>query len=1301
MPSANSQYVFTPPVPTATSGSLSFTGVSQTAMTLNWTNWASNEIGYVIYNSTDNINFDFVRQTAANATSSAFTGLLPSTTYYWRLYAVTEGCLSAAISGSRTTSAAGNKVSNQSGNWNVPGIWTPIGVPSAGDNVTIANSHVVSINTTAQCNNLTVGQGAACTLRFNTGTARSLTVNNDILVNTNAIFNVNTSSDVTHALIADGNIINNGNINFATDGNSLVNTLLSKNGNQTLSGTGSNNFNNIEVNLGTPTDIMEITASNFAAPTDFLTLTSGVFKVSTLNSVNITPFALTTTLSIDNGLWLNSPNLVVNTSAGLVLKSNLTISNGTLNVGSAADQDLEMVGGVVLMSNGALNVAGKLDGSDINNTSSFNLSGGNVTVPTVGSTNTSIAPFHISGAGSECNVTGGRIIIRREGGNGAQDLGFYNTNSGSAVVTGGTLQIGDASTPAGQTMNVNTDVTIHNLHVNSANAIARLNTNSLSIANNVTISSGTLNANNLNISLGGNWSSAGSFTPGTGSVTFNSNSAQSIFRSGGETFNQLNFAGTGVKTFSAPITTSSHFSIASTASVNVGVSTNTLTVRGNFMNNGNFNAQTGLVWMNGNAAQTIGGTSTTDFYNLTLTNNAGLNLTNAENLLGTLTLNGGNFNVNSQVFTMVSNASGTARIAQITGTGDITGNVRVQRYMPGGATGWALIGNPISSALSFNDWADDIIITCAACPYGTPNGFTSVYSYSEAVTGLYDAPASYVAINSNSDAILAGKGYWVYLGNNTYTTVPLTLEVTGTVRKNNYTIPLSRTNTGSSADDGWNLIHNPYPSPISWTALRAATANIDNAIYVYNADLNSGAGGFATYINGISSPVVASGGVDDNIPMFQGFYVHSTGATALNAVESNKVAGNPTFLRPSSTQSMPVLRIHLQAAGSSVDEVVLYTDANATNAFDDAFDAYKMRGQDPNAPYMALENGSAAFQVNGITPIAGTYSTSLKALTGSTGNYVISADDLSSFPQGACINLYDRFTSISTDLRNSNYSFNLSDTTTVARFVLNITMDNTLTVVSSVQQPNCSDPNSGRIKASVSSGGGPWNYYWKNNGVTVQTVMNRFGADSLLNQASGTIDLEVNTVGACDYEQTNFNIIPQQPTMASFTYAAFLSSGIPVSVQFVNGSQNASNYYWDFGTGQDFSNASSPDFVYTSAGVYSVSLIATSATGCKDTTQVTLSLMGQVTGINSPGLSNGFLVKTLPDNVFVLEFKNKLATDYRTEITDLSGKVILTYDSGDWQSHALTMDLNPYTPGLYFVNLTSATEKIVVKIPVK
>lgn len=1300
LPAANSRYTFTPPAPTAASGSLSFTGVTQTGMTLNWTNWASNEIGYVIYNSTDAINYDFVIQTAVNATSTAITGLLPSTTYFWKLYAVTEGSLSAAINGTQATLSAGNKTSTTSGNWGTANTWTPNGVPTSADNVIIANGHTVSIIANAVCNNLTVGQGASGILQFNGGTARTLTVNNSVTVSANATFTVNTGSNVTHSLLVnEGNIVNNGVINFATDGNSLANLFFTRDGNQTISGSGSvNNYNLISMTLGTPDHSLEVNSSNFSAAAGFLTLNSGTFKISTTNGANITPFANTTTLSSNSGLFLNAANLICSTGAGIVLYGDITIANGTLNIGNAADEDLVSNGGTIVMNNGALNIAGKLDASSTNNTCDFNINGGILTVPSVGSSNTTIAPFHISSAGSQCNMTGGAIVIQRAGGTGAQNLGFVNTGSSGAIVTGGTLQIGNGSTPAAQTIDINTDAPINNLIVNSANVTARLNTNSLSVNNNVSINSGTLNANNLALRLGGSWTNSSLFNPGTGTVVFNGGAAQSIFRSGGETFNSLLFSGSGVKTFQSPVTANANFSISSGSSVDVSTSNFSLVVRGNFVNDGTFTARSGSVVLNGTTAQTIGGSTTTEFFNLSLNNNSGASLTGPASLRGSLTLSAGTFNANGQVFTLLSDATGTGRIAQITGTGDYSGNITAQRFAPGGTTGWALLGSPVSSALTLNDWDDDIYISCNTCPDGSAGGFLSVYTYSEAVSGVYDAAGAYVPMSTINDPLTNGVGYWVYLGNGQTTTSDITLDVTGTPRKFNYTIPLSYSNYGSPANDGWNLISNPYPSAISWAALRGATSNIDNAIYVFNADLNSGTGGYATYVNGISSPALGSGGIGDNIAMGQAFYVHSTGATALNAQESNKVNNNPNLLKSTSSSATSMLaRISLKGAVLGDDETVLYFQQTATDNFDVNFDSYKMPGQDPLAPSIALESAGERFQVNGVAPFSGNFSMPLKTLSGYAGTYTISASDLSGFPQGACINLYDKFTNTTTDLRTSAYVFYLADTTTVARFDLNISM-NALNAGVTVHQPSCQAPGNGKIIA-LGNNNGPWNYYWTLNGVPVKTSLNVAGADSLVNLNQGQVSLEMHTVGNCDHFESIVTVFAQEPVVAAFTCADTLYLQQTGLLQVLNTSQNAATYSWDFGIANASSSQSSPSFSYSVPGSYQIKLICTSASGCIDSVVKTVVVLAEPLGLDNAGteeLTERWTLQNEGQGDYVLSGYNPAQTNYQVQLFDLQGKELQSF--GSYHNTSIRLSIQLVEPGLYFLHLSSEKGRRTFKL---
>ena len=73
-------------------------------------------------------NFSFLNTAAQNATSFAATGLLGGTTYFWRVYAVTEGN-TAFIAGSQATATPTPNTSLGTGLWSAPGTWSTGGRP--------------------------------------------------------------------------------------------------------------------------------------------------------------------------------------------------------------------------------------------------------------------------------------------------------------------------------------------------------------------------------------------------------------------------------------------------------------------------------------------------------------------------------------------------------------------------------------------------------------------------------------------------------------------------------------------------------------------------------------------------------------------------------------------------------------------------------------------------------------------------------------------------------------------------------------------------------------------------------------------------------------------------------------------------------------------------------------------------------------------------------------------------------------------------------------------------------------------
>jgi hypothetical protein len=102
---ANGQtYRFTPlATPPAAPTALTFTGVTSNNMVLNWTDNSANESGFLIYRSTDGVTYTYSGRVTSNTTTYSIPPLAPNTTYYWRIYAITEAALSTPLTGSRAT----------------------------------------------------------------------------------------------------------------------------------------------------------------------------------------------------------------------------------------------------------------------------------------------------------------------------------------------------------------------------------------------------------------------------------------------------------------------------------------------------------------------------------------------------------------------------------------------------------------------------------------------------------------------------------------------------------------------------------------------------------------------------------------------------------------------------------------------------------------------------------------------------------------------------------------------------------------------------------------------------------------------------------------------------------------------------------------------------------------------------------------------------------------------------------------------------------------------------------------------
>lgn len=190
-PASGKTYTFIPPVPTAPTN-LTFSEISTTSMTLNWLdNSGSVENGFVIYKSTDGVNYIFNSQTAPNTTSSIQSGLTASTTYYWKVFAVSEGGLSTALTGNQATTAI--KTFTGTGNFSDATKWTGGTLPLAGDNLIIDGTCTVDNNAGTDnlaYGTLTIGTASGRTLNWAAGGTNRLNVSNVSAGSTSSILNM-------------------------------------------------------------------------------------------------------------------------------------------------------------------------------------------------------------------------------------------------------------------------------------------------------------------------------------------------------------------------------------------------------------------------------------------------------------------------------------------------------------------------------------------------------------------------------------------------------------------------------------------------------------------------------------------------------------------------------------------------------------------------------------------------------------------------------------------------------------------------------------------------------------------------------------------------------------------------------------------------------------------------------------------------------------------------------------------------------------------------------------------------------
>ncbi|MCX6274152.1 MAG: hypothetical protein NTV09_02970 [Bacteroidetes bacterium] len=521
-------------------------------------------------------------------------------------------------------SNAATYYSRNSANWNVNSTWSTAGYggasatgfPGVNDTAKIGNTYTVTVNTSSSCAQLDIGQGTSGVVQFSGAGTYTLTVGGNITINAGASLIYNTNSSKTHILQVGGSFTNNGTVDLYYDANDIVNTTFNTSSTSIISGNGTWALNNITISKTTSSGIVEVQVNAFETAINTLTATTGTYIHNnsgsySVNSGSASDFAINQNMifKVPQGtMWFSS------ISNRTYLYGSLYVSGGNVFIGSTAGNNglrYDQTGSNIPyleISSGALTVYGGISystgaGSD---PFSFRMTGGTILLNN-GSSGTVVEPFLINDVStSSFYMSAGTIALQAPNyaGSSIVDWGICG-NNGTVTTLGGTVQFGNSSTANNKTFSF----------IPYANAVQP------------------------NFEVAGSSGNTITLAPSNG--TSANYQLMSLKINSGKFFDNRSYGGTN--------NDSKRMTLTATYDGVYG-----------FYNDGTLTARTGTVVMGSTEVQSMGGSIAATFYNLTISNPAGVTLETSENVSNLLTMSSGLLNTTSaKIITCTSSANAT------------------------------------------------------------------------------------------------------------------------------------------------------------------------------------------------------------------------------------------------------------------------------------------------------------------------------------------------------------------------------------------------------------------------------------------------------------------------------------------------------------------------------------------------------------------------------------------------------------------------------------------------------------------
>lgn len=508
----------------------------------------------------------------------------------------------------------------------------------------------------------------------------------------------------------------------------------------------------------------------------------------------------------------------------------------------------------------------------------------------------------------------------------------------------------------------------------------------------------------------------------------------------------------------------------------------------------------------GSGAKALGLASATSFWDLNVNASSGTTVSGTVEMRGTLLLQDGNFDCTGNPVIMRGTASYTGRLGPVAATASYTGNMRMERYIPAGATNWRLLGSPIQNRRVMN-WQDDFF-TAGYPGSQYPNFFDpptsgifwpSVRWYDETNPGaaLNDG---LTGVSSHNQSLVPGQGFAAWCGTGLTSTTAFTIDLENNapvIASTPVTLPMSYTSAGNPAVDGWNLVANPLPSPIAFNLI-ARGADVEDYVTYFDP----ATGNTAVYDISLG---FGTNGATNTIQSSQGFYLKASGSNLTTTVgESAKVSGNNGGFFGGSEDAPELLRLQISSDMNTFSDETMMVFTAGEPAFT-GNDVPKLNFSHPEAPRIGTTADAVNLAINAYGAFSSAIQIPVLVHIPVTGTYTVTATGIEQVGL-TCIRLEDLVAGTFTTLEEgTSYSFSGSSggDSETPRFIIHASAPMPVATSDAM----CNGDANGGVEIVIAEGAAD---------VTVYNDMGQ--VISSIEGASGTI--EVNSLAAGDYEIT-------------------------------------------------------------------------------------------------------------------------------------------------------------------------------------